>query len=86
MALPMVSLNRIPIKKDPKRLRKMLFEQQSGLTLAPLEIMFFSIGFMFIVLLLHIMLKIFPKTSPTQILVAVVMLIISMLISCFVRK
>lgn len=82
----MVSLNRIPIKKDPKRLRKMLFEQQSGLTLAPLEIMFFSIGFMFIVLLLHIMLKIFPKTSPTQILVAVVMLIISMLISCFVRK
>lgn len=73
-------------KKNTKRLRNMLFESQTSLTFQPLHVFFISLGFMFVVLFLHILLKVFPKTSPLQILIAILVLIFSLITSHLLIK
>lgn len=70
---------RPPERRDTRRLRSVLFDADTPLSLSPLELLFFSLAFIVVVFLAHILLKAFPATSPTQVLIAMLALLASYL-------
>lgn len=73
-------------KREAKRLRSILFDSETPLTFTPLHILFLSLSFIFVVFLLHILVKIFPATSPSQLLIAVLVLSFSIGVSAYLNK
>lgn len=80
------SMARLTDKKDARRLKNILFDADTSLTITPLQLLFISLGFILTVLLTHILLRIFPKTSPGQVLLAIVVLLVSVAASAALRK
>ena len=72
--------------KEAKRLRSLLFDSETPLTFSPMHVLFMSLGFIFVVFMLHILVKIFPATSPAQLLVAILVLYTSVAVSSYLSK
>lgn len=72
--------------REAKMLRSLLFEGHSILTFTPFQVILASIGFIFIVYMLHFLIKIFPSTSPVQTLVAIIVLCVSAAVSFILNK
>lgn len=80
------SLQRSQNKLSIMRLRSALFDSETSLTLLPLQLLFISLGFIVSVLFMHVLLKIFPDTTPLQILISIIVLLISLGISMMIKK
>ena len=83
---PNVKQIKVYNNKEAKVLKKLLFEDKGFFSFTPIQLLMISIGFIFVVYMLHVLIKIFPLTSPAQILVAILVLIISAIVSFFFNK
>jgi len=71
---------------DSQKLRSILFDTQSPLTLSPIQVFMFSMGFIFMVFVSHILGKIFPSVSPAHLFIAIVAITVSIGISLHLNK
>ncbi|KAI5148914.1 hypothetical protein ENBRE01_0607 [Enteropsectra breve] len=81
-----VSLARPAEKKDVRKLRSIMFDSASSLTFTPMKILLMSIAYIFIVYLLHIIVKLAPATSPLHLMVAIGALFVTLGISSFIGR
>ncbi|KAI5169414.1 hypothetical protein PAEPH01_0689 [Pancytospora epiphaga] len=72
--------------REARRLRNLLFDSETALTFSPMHVLFMSLGFIFIVFMLHILIKIFPAASPSHLLVGIIVLYTSVAISSYLSK
>lgn len=71
---------------EAKKLRSILFDAPSPLTLTPIQVFLFSISFIFMVFMSHILSRIFPKVLPTQLFIAMMIITVSIGISLHLNK
>lgn len=72
--------------KDAKKLRSILFDSPTQLTLTPIQVLVFSMSFIFMTFALHVLSKIFPSISSTQMFVSMALITVSVCISLGIRK
>lgn len=83
---PETKLVKLGGRRETKRLRDLLFDTETSLTFTPLQVLIMSFSFIFIVFVLHILVKIFPTTSPIQLCVAIAVLCVSIGTSVYLNK
>lgn len=71
---------------EVRKLRSILFDTQTPLTLSPIQVFLFSMGYIFMVFMSHVLGKVFPSVSPTQMFVAMIAIISSIGISLHLNK
>lgn len=72
--------------RDTRKLRTILFDAPSPITLTTIQVLVLSLAFIFMVFMLHTLSRIFPSISPIQMFVAVLVLVLSICISLHLNK
>jgi len=84
MAVPMEA-NKFQ-KQGAKKLRSILFDTTTALTLTPIQVLVFSLSFMIMVFMLHAISRMFPFISFIQIFISVLVVMISIGVSIVINK
>lgn len=71
---------------EARKLRSILFDTTSPLTLSPIQVFLFSMSFIFMVFIAHILGRIFPSASPVQLFIAIITIIVSAWISLHLNR
>ncbi|KAI4292702.1 hypothetical protein PAPHI01_1976 [Pancytospora philotis] len=72
--------------RQASKLKNLLFEGDSALSFTPLNILFFALGVIFGVFALHLLIKIFPVTSSSNLLVGILTLLASTMLTSYLNR
>lgn len=73
-------------RHEANEIKKLLFDSDTALTMAPVQAVKFSIAFIFMIFLLHTLSRIFPSIPQNQLFVSVFMVFLSIGVSLSLNK